>query len=113
MEAKLSSSSTSEAASRATSVPRPPMATPDVRGLERRGVVDAVAGHGDDLAVGLERLHDAQFLLRRDAGADAHCRSCARCNCASLSVGQVVAREDVHRAQPVRPGGQWCGAVAG
>ena len=32
----------------------------DVGGLERRRVVDAVAGHGDDLAVGLQRLDQAR-----------------------------------------------------
>lgn len=41
----------------------------DVGGLERRGVVDAVARHGDDAAV-LELLDDAQLLLGRGAGKD-------------------------------------------
>ena len=42
----------------------------DVGGLERRRVVDAVAGHRDDLAARLERLHDAQLLLGHDARED-------------------------------------------
>ena len=50
MVAKLSSSSTRLAASRATSVPPRPMATPMSARLQRRRVVDAVAGHGDELA---------------------------------------------------------------
>ena len=37
---------------------------PDVRRFERRGVVDAVAGHGDDLALALPRLDDAKFIGR-------------------------------------------------
>ena len=36
----------------------------DVRRLERRRVIDAVSGHRDDLAIGLERIDDAQLLIR-------------------------------------------------
>ena len=36
-------------------------------GLERGRVVDAVAGHRDDLAERLERMHEAQLLLRCDS----------------------------------------------
>ena len=32
---------------------------PDMRGPQRGGVVHAVAGHGDDLPVGLEAIHQA------------------------------------------------------
>ena len=39
----------------------------DVRGLQRGRVVHAVAGHRDDLARGLERLHEAQLLCGPDA----------------------------------------------
>ena len=42
----------------------------DVGGFERRRVVDAVPGHGDDLAVGLQRLDQGKLLLRHDAGED-------------------------------------------
>ena len=42
----------------------------DVGGFERRRVVDAVPGHGDDLAVGLQRLDQRKLLLRHDAGED-------------------------------------------
>ena len=38
----------------------------DMRRLERRRVVDAVAGHGDDFAVGLQRIDDAQLLFGHD-----------------------------------------------
>ena len=38
--------------------------------LERRRIVDPIAGHGDDLAVGLQRVDDSQLLLGRDAGKD-------------------------------------------
>ena len=38
----------------------------DVRLLQRRGVVDAVAEHRDDLAALLQRLDDQQLVLRRD-----------------------------------------------
>ena len=44
----------------------------DMGGLQRRGVVDPVAGHGDDFAVGLERLDQRELLLRPDAGEDPH-----------------------------------------
>ena len=50
IDAKLSSVRTMSAASFVTSVPVMPMATPMSAVLERRGVVDAVAGHGHDLA---------------------------------------------------------------
>ena len=42
----------------------------DVRGLERRRVIDAVTGHRHDLAVGLQCLDDAQFLLGQHPGED-------------------------------------------
>jgi hypothetical protein len=38
--------------------------------LERGRVVHAVAGHGDDMTVGLQRPHDAQLVL--GAGAREH-----------------------------------------
>ena len=42
----------------------------DMRRLERRGIVDPVAGHGDDLSAGLQGVHEAQLLLRDDARED-------------------------------------------
>ena len=42
----------------------------DVGSLERRGIVDAVAGHRDHLPVGLERLDDAQLVLGADTRID-------------------------------------------
>ena len=44
----------------------------DVRGLERRRVVDAVAGHGDHLAGGAVGLHQPQLLLRAHAREHVH-----------------------------------------
>ena len=43
----------------------------DVGGAQRRPVVDAVAGHRDDLAAALQCLDDAKLLRRHDAGEDA------------------------------------------
>ena len=43
----------------------------DMGSAQRGRVVDAVASHRDDVAVGFQGLHDAQLLLRCDAGADA------------------------------------------
>ena len=42
----------------------------DVGRLERGAVVHAVAGHGDDVAPGLQGAGDAQLVLGRDAGHD-------------------------------------------
>ena len=42
----------------------------DVGLLERRGVVDPVAGHRDDVAVLLQGGDDAQLVRGRDAGVD-------------------------------------------
>ena len=42
----------------------------DVGRLQRRGVVHAVAGHGHDVAVGLEGVDDAQLVLGRHPGVD-------------------------------------------
>ena len=42
----------------------------DVGGLERGRVVDAVAGHRDDLAHRLQRLRDAHLVLGNDARED-------------------------------------------
>jgi hypothetical protein len=58
-----SSSSTTSAASRAASVPDRPMATPIVASLSA-GVVDAVAGHGHDLAALAQGPGEAQLVLR-------------------------------------------------
>ena len=55
-------SSVMPALSIATSVPVP-MAMPTCGGGERRGVVDAVAGHGDDAAVAREFFDHRAFLF--------------------------------------------------
>src|ERR1019366_4347594 len=41
---------------------------PDVGLFQRGRVVDAVAGHGDDLAFALEQVHQADLVLWSDAG---------------------------------------------
>ena len=67
---KSSSTRTSDAASRATSVPRFAHRDPDVGGLERGRVVDAVAGHADDLAAGAQGADDAQLVGGHGPGDD-------------------------------------------
>jgi hypothetical protein len=51
--------------------------------LQRRRVVDAVAGHRDELPCGLQRLHDADLLRRVHAGVDRDTRSTAATSAAS------------------------------
>ena len=65
-------------ASRATSVPPRAHRHADVGALQRRRVVDAVAGHRDELALRLQRLDDADLLRRVDARVDAHVAAPAR-----------------------------------
>ena len=42
----------------------------DIGALESRSVIDAVAGHGDDVALLLQSLDDLELMLRRDACID-------------------------------------------
>ena len=72
----------------------------DMRGLERRRVVDAVAGHRDDLAVGLERVDDAQLLLGHDAGEDGSSGGPARPAPDRSAVSSSVAGHDVLGVEP-------------
>ena len=72
MVAKLSSSSTMCAASRATSVPMRPMATPMSARAQRGRVVHAVAGHRHDLAALLQRPDDPDLVLGRHARVHPH-----------------------------------------
>ena len=71
-----------------------------MRGLERGCVVDAVAGHGDDFTVLFERLHDAQLLLWRNAGADADALH-ALAQCSIVELRQFVAGEQLLRRADV------------
>jgi hypothetical protein len=48
----------------------------DVGLLQGRGIVDAVAGHGHHLSIGLQGFHDAQLLLGRHARVDAAAGHC-------------------------------------
>ena len=57
-------------ASRAASVPGAAHRDADVGVAQRGGVVDAVPGDRDDLAVVLEPLDKAQLVRRRDPGVD-------------------------------------------
>ncbi len=46
----MSSSKSMSAASLATSVPRTPHGYPDIGLAQRGGVIDAITGHGNDMA---------------------------------------------------------------
>ena len=70
----------------------------DVGRLQRRRVVDAVAGHRDDVAVGLQRVDDAQLVLRRDARVDRRARAPRRRTPASSSASSSAPGE--RRARP-------------
>ena len=65
----------------------------DVRRGERRRVVDAVAGDGDDLAPVLEDLHEPQLVLGRGARDD---------GLAAEPVGELVVVERVERRAAVQ-----------
>jgi hypothetical protein len=86
MVAKLSSSSTRLAASRATSVPPRPMATP-MSAAQRGRVVHAVAGHRDELALRLQGAHDADLLRRVHRGR----RRATRSTCAASAASSISA----------------------
>ena len=101
MVAKLSSARIIFAASLVTSVPVTPMAIADVGGLQRRRVVDAVARHRDHVAVGLQRVDDAQLVHRGDARVD---RGVAY----RLGEGRVVERVDLGSGERGRPRARRC-----
>ena len=61
--AKLSSASTTSAASFVASVPLMPIAMPTFGARQGGRVVDAVPGHRDDLAVRLQRPDDPDLVL--------------------------------------------------
>ncbi len=88
----------------------------DVGGLQRGHVVDAVAGHRDDLAGLLEAAHERQLLRRRRAGDHVDLAQC-RAEPARDARLDVVAGDDRRRPVPEadlarhRPRGQ--GVVAG
>ena len=58
------------AACLATSVPAIPMAMPIWAALQRRRIVNAVAGNGHDMLLLLQRLHDAHLLIGGNPGED-------------------------------------------
>ena len=93
MVAKWSSSSTRSAASRATSVPDPAHGDADVGLVQRRAVVDAVAGHGHDVTAGPQRPGDPQLVLGRHPGDDDAVVVEQRAEDAVV-VGEVLARQD-------------------
>ena len=84
----------------------------DVRRLERRRVVHAVAGHRDDLAVRLERLDEPQLLLGHDAREDAGRRSTRSCSAASSMRVELGAGDDL-LARRGRSAGAMLRAVPG
>ena len=67
MLAKLSSSRTMSDGFACDVGPREAHRDADIGGPQRRRVVHAVAGHGDDLALALKRCDDAQLLIGGDA----------------------------------------------
>jgi hypothetical protein len=69
-----------------TSVPVMPMAMPMSADFERGGVVDAIAGHRDDVALRLQGIDDAQLVRGRDTGIDRGVRTAS----AQFSVIQCV-----------------------
>src|SRR5262245_62162654 len=70
IDEKSSSRRTRSAASRATSVPRAPIAIPMSAALKGGRVVHAVPGHGDHRSVRPEGAHEAELLLGNDARED-------------------------------------------
>ena len=67
--------------------------------LSDRRVVDAVAGHGHDFAVRLERVDDAQLLLRHDPrehGRGSH----ALCQIRVAQLLELFARHEVFGVEP-------------
>jgi hypothetical protein len=51
----------------------------DIREAERRGVVDAVADHGDNIAAALQFLDDPRLVRRQHVGGST--RSDLSCHC--------------------------------
>ena len=77
----------------------------DVRRLDRRRVVDAVAGHRDDVALLLQRLGEQDLVLRRDPADDADRRR------SGPSAPARRARRTRRRGSPP-PGCPSCSAIA-
>ena len=71
--------------------------------LQRRAVVDAVAGHGHDVAAGLQGPGDAQLVLGRRPGRRRRRRGRAARRARASSCGQVLAVERRARRRPSRP----------
>ena len=112
--AKSSSRSTRSAASRATSVPLRPMATPMSASLQGRAVVDAVAGHRDDVAAACS----ARAMRSLSSGATRadhdrrRGRACAP-STASSAGRSVPSRTSLLGAERGRPRAAMARAVAG
>src|SRR5664279_2958226 len=99
IEPKSSSSRTMADASRATSVPRPPIAMP-VSGLDGRRVVYAIARHGNDFTVRLQALDDAKLLTGPDA-CEYRCGFHERREAIIGHRLDVVARQNIRGIEPV------------
>ena len=89
----------------------------NVGALEGRGIVHAIAGHGDNFALRLQGFHNADFLRRIDPGVDLHLHH-------ALQQGRIVQRGQVlpgqhlrlrvgHDAQALRNGARGGRMVAG
>ena len=74
----------------------------DVGGLQRRHVVDPVAGHGDDLAGPLQRLHERELLRRGRARHDVDARERRR-RVRRRSRRDLVARRRPRASSPPSP----------
>ncbi|CKS19030.1 Uncharacterised protein [Mycobacterium tuberculosis] len=73
---------------------------PDIGGGQRRGVVDAVADHPDDVAVVLQLAHRRELVLRHDLGAPLINPQFVGDNLGDL---RVVAGEHDDPANPIGP----------
>ena len=88
----------------------------DIRAFDSGGVVYAVAGHRDDFAVCLKRVHDSHFMFGRDAGKDIY-RFDFFSKGFVAHVVQVCAGEDLvvfaYQADVLRDGARGVGIIAG
>jgi hypothetical protein len=83
------------------------MATPICDGLQRRRVVDAVAGHGDDMAERLEGLDDLQLLLGPHAREDAHVADARRASSSGAMAEIATPGQRRRRKHRCRRGGRF------
>ena len=90
----------------------------DVGGAQGGGVVDAVAGHRDGVALGLERLHQDEFLVGGEAGEHHLGPVQGQLQLGGGQAAQFLAGHDpgmlaAHQADPTRHRQGGAGVVAG